>query len=336
MDTTLVCVCVDVCVRMSVPPVRKVLPVGAGSLINCPKLLRSLKSIRSGRRSHHTQSRGQVAGVARDGDGDGDGGGGSVDGQTVRMRMRATFKRPHWLTHRGRSWARDDVDDGSKLSKSPSASPSPSPSSPSPAVCRRGRSALAVVAAVIVVVVVADVVVAVVSFVLCRQRLMLFAAFIKLLFTFITKRVGRMANWCDISICDAWRDSCGVAHRETDRERGPDRRTDNSQRDRQTAADTYKYRMRCRYTWTSKHSDQPFANKIGSKINRKTQSRKRNRERERGNGGRGVSERERFDFKALFVSLGGRAILFINKRQLKCFCFGKRSRDSPCCLLLPT
>lgn len=95
MDTTLVCVCVDVCVRMSVPPVRKVLPVGAGSLINCPKLLRSLKSIRSGRRSHHTQSRGQVAGVARDGDGDGDGGGGSVDGQTVRMRMRATFKRPH-------------------------------------------------------------------------------------------------------------------------------------------------------------------------------------------------------------------------------------------------
>lgn len=39
--------------------------------------------------------------------------------------------------------------------------------------------------------------------------------------------------------------------------------------------------MRCRYTWTSKHSDQPFANKIGSKINRKRQSRERKRERRR-------------------------------------------------------
>lgn len=90
-----------------------------------------------------------------------------------------------------------------------------------------------------------------------------------------------MANWCDISICDAWRDSCDVAHRERDRQTNGQR---DRQTNRQTAANTYKYRMRCRYTWTSKHSDQPFANKIGSKINRKTQSREKEREKGRERG----------------------------------------------------
>lgn len=141
MDTRLVCVCVcaDVCATRA-----KSFACRRGFAYQLSKAF-SLSQINS-KRSPFAPHTKPGAGVARDG------WGGSVDAQTMCMRMRGTFKRPHWLTHRGRSWARDDVDDGSKLSESPS------PSSPSPAVCRHGLLALVVVELVVVVV---DVVVAV-------------------------------------------------------------------------------------------------------------------------------------------------------------------------------